>query len=114
MYGRSEEAVPSRYGGVFFLDPFGVILEYPKILIGLDNFNLSFTTHDNFGRFLGNPSSESLMQEMEAKVSQLSANSARLAVELGTWRKHPSDKEVVTSLLGVLCMLLLASWLQKS
>jgi len=41
------------------------------------------------------------MQEMEAKVSQLSANSARLAVELGTWRKHPSDKEVVTSLLGV-------------
>lgn len=34
-------------------------------------------------------------------MSQLSANSARLAVELGTWRKHPSDKEVVTSLLGV-------------
>ena len=24
---------------VLFLDPFGVILEYPKILIGLDNFN---------------------------------------------------------------------------
>lgn len=61
------------------MDPFGVMSEYPK--------------------FLGNLSSE--LQEMEAKVSQLSANSARLAVELGTWRKHPSDKEVVTSFVGV-------------
>lgn len=66
MYERSEEAVPSWYGG------------------------FSFWIH------LG--SYEPLMQEMEAKVSQLSANSARLAVELGTWRKHP---RVVTSLLGV-------------
>lgn len=41
---------------------------------------------------------ESMMQEMEAKVSQLSANSARLAVELGTWRNK--SWQIVVFLLG--------------